>query len=176
MKHKNGIFNAYTPGQKFLDLLSLLVIVGTLVFTAVQYPSLPDSVPNQIDFHGNVTSYGSKGLVWLIPIMEAVFWLIMSTLPRFRGLTGSINVPWKMASGSLDRASGTVITFLLIINLELCLMFSAMALPLVLQKYYLAISWGGIAMTPVMLLTVALFLVRLYKITKKPAYKEPWEM
>lgn len=176
MKHEHGIFNAYTPAQKLLDALSLLVIAGTIVFTAVKYPSLPDSVPNQIDFHGNVTSYAGKGLVWLIPIMEAIFWLIMSTLPRFRGLTGSINVPWKMAQGSLERASGTVISFLLIINLELCLMFSAMALPLVLQKYYQAISWSGIATVPVMLLTVALFLVRLYKITKTPAYKEPWEM
>ena len=66
------------------DLVCILVLLGTFGFIGSKYSSLPDQVPTHYDFAGNITSYGGKASVWIMPVVALILgYLLMVLLEQF---------------------------------------------------------------------------------------------
>jgi uncharacterized membrane protein len=54
-----------------LGFLSLALLLTLLIYF---YPELPDRIPRHYDSSGQVTAYGGKGMIWLMPIMGLIIY------------------------------------------------------------------------------------------------------
>ena len=62
----------WTALDKILEGLGFLALVLLLVIPIYYYPELPDRIPKHYDAVGQVTAYGGKGTLWIVPIMGLI--------------------------------------------------------------------------------------------------------
>ncbi|WP_291783537.1 DUF1648 domain-containing protein [Cecembia sp.] len=58
--------------DKIMEGLGFLALVLLLALPIYYYPELPDRVPRHYDASGQVTAYGGKGMIWMMPIMGLI--------------------------------------------------------------------------------------------------------
>ena len=63
-----------------LEVLSLLVLLGTIVFLMIYWKRLPDQVPAHFGAHGEINSWGEKRTLWLLPIVSVFLYLFLSSI------------------------------------------------------------------------------------------------
>lgn len=61
-----------------LIALSVLVLLGTVVFLAVYWKHIPDRVPMRFDGRGEIVGWGAKLSLLLLPVMNAVLTVALS--------------------------------------------------------------------------------------------------
>ena len=78
-----------------LDVLSLLILLGTVVFLTVYWKRLPDQVPTHYDARGQIDDWGGKGMLILEPIMMLALYVVfsLSKTLRFRSMGKEVRVP-----------------------------------------------------------------------------------
>jgi uncharacterized membrane protein len=60
-----------------------LIVALTLIFTAIAYPQLPETITTQWNLDGTPDGFSSRALgAWLIPGVMFLIWLIMRFLPK----------------------------------------------------------------------------------------------
>lgn len=81
---KNRHCTSHNPiGETIVELAVLLLVIGTVVFTLMTFPKLPETVPTHIGVKGQVDGFGSKRILLAMPIMGLVFYIGLSILQRF---------------------------------------------------------------------------------------------
>jgi uncharacterized membrane protein len=78
-----------------LMTVAVLLQAGALLFVALSYPSLPESVPTHFDGSGEVDRWGSRGNVWVGPGVIALVTALL--LLMVRGVR-VVNLPVSPAS------------------------------------------------------------------------------
>ena len=73
-----------------LMVVAVLLQVGVLLFVALSYPSLPESVPAHFDGSGEVDRWGSRGNVWVGPGVLALVSALLLLMVR---AVRAVNVP-----------------------------------------------------------------------------------
>lgn len=78
-----------------IEVLCLALLLGTVVFLAVFWKNIPDSVPNSFGGTGQVESYAGKGRLLIFPVFMAVIYLLLSLVRtmRFRSLGREVRIP-----------------------------------------------------------------------------------
>lgn len=78
-----------------LEVLSLLILLGTIVFLVVYWKQIPEQVPTHFGFDGQATAWSGKGSVLLTPVLMAVLYvsLFFGKTMRFRSLGKETRVP-----------------------------------------------------------------------------------
>lgn len=61
-----------------LIALSVLVLLGTVVFLAVYWKRIPDRVPMRFDGRGEIVGWGAKASLLLLPVLNAVLTVALS--------------------------------------------------------------------------------------------------
>jgi uncharacterized membrane protein len=72
-----------TPLEIALNTISLLLFIGSVSYLLTEWPSLPNRVPMHYTFFGEVDKWGSKGIIFLNPIIGAVLWIGLTILEKF---------------------------------------------------------------------------------------------
>ena len=73
------------PMDIILDLLSVAIISGTLVYAFISYADLPEIIPSHFNASGEVDGYSEKYMIWLVPVISAVIFIglfIMNKYPH----------------------------------------------------------------------------------------------
>lgn len=106
--------------RKFYHRLSLLLppllLLGSVLYLALRWSSLPERVPTNYSFTGEVTGYGSRATVWLMPCAGLVIYLTLlfaSLRPQSWNL--GFRVPAEKM-GAVYRVTGDLLA-----DLRLCL-------------------------------------------------------
>lgn len=76
----------------FLDWFTLLLFITVVVYLIMQYPSLPDQVPGHYDAAGTVDRWGSKAEMWILPLVGAGLWVLMTIVERYPHTFNYINL------------------------------------------------------------------------------------
>ena len=69
--------------DRALFFAAALGAVGAVVFTAVIYPDLPDTVPSHFDFSGEADAYSSKSSIWMMPVMMGLIIVVLYIVALF---------------------------------------------------------------------------------------------
>jgi uncharacterized membrane protein len=72
-----------TPLEIALNIASLLLFIGSVLYLLMKWPSLPNRVPMHYNFFGEVDKWGSKGMIFLHPIIGAVLWISLTIFEKF---------------------------------------------------------------------------------------------
>jgi uncharacterized membrane protein len=83
------------PLRRALDVLTLIVAVATIVYTAIAIPSLPTTIATHFGAAGRPDAYGPRETLWLaggsiLPVV-ALLWLV-SRIPLEQMRTGGVRV------------------------------------------------------------------------------------
>ena len=78
-----------------LNALSLLILLGTVLFLMVYWKRLPDQVPAHYNIRGQIDDWGGKGMLILEPIMMLALYVVFSVSKtlRFRSMGKEVRVP-----------------------------------------------------------------------------------
>ncbi|RZS94838.1 DUF1648 domain-containing protein [Cecembia calidifontis] len=58
--------------DKIMEGLGFLALVLLLVLPIYYYPELPDRIPRHYDASGQITAFGGKGMIWVMPILGLI--------------------------------------------------------------------------------------------------------
>ncbi len=68
--------------DRFPEVLSLALLFLLFLLPLLAYNRLPGQVPQHFDLEGNVTSYGPRYLLWMLPALGLVLYLMFTLLAR----------------------------------------------------------------------------------------------
>ena len=68
--------------EKVSTIFSLLFILANVIYLFTQWPLLPDQVPVHFNAKGEADGWGSKGMVWFLPLITFILWGGMTILER----------------------------------------------------------------------------------------------
>ena len=93
------LWRRLTIKQRILDGLCILLCIAALICILAQYAKLPERIPMNYGFNGEITGYGSKvsifGLLGVMYLMTATF----SVLIRIKAFYRHMNIPWPVPRG-----------------------------------------------------------------------------
>ena len=78
-----------------LNVLALLLLLGTLVFLILHWREIPDRVPAHYDGAGRIDGFGGKSSLLMLPALNAVLYVtfLFARTMRFRSLGREVRVP-----------------------------------------------------------------------------------
>lgn len=79
-----------TRFHKIMNLFSLLLLLGMFLYTAIKWPSLPQTIATHFNFMGEADGWGGKENIWLMPVMSLLLYLLLTATTYFPGIW---NVP-----------------------------------------------------------------------------------
>ena len=77
MRIKNSVFDIV------LNVVSVLLLIGVVVYLVVRWGSIPEQVPGHFGASGEVTRWDSKSSLIVMPIIAGVLYIGMTILEQF---------------------------------------------------------------------------------------------
>lgn len=72
-----------TLWQRVLGILSPVLLLGSIVFILIRFPSLPERIPSNYNAAGEVTGYSGRGLLFLMPVIGLIGDAVIAIVGRF---------------------------------------------------------------------------------------------
>ena len=66
-----------------INIICVLQIIGVLIYLLVAWSSIPDQIPGQYSFSGEVNRWDSKGTLFLLPGISLFMLILMTVIERF---------------------------------------------------------------------------------------------
>lgn len=84
MKHKRPVISIpRSLTESILDAISLIVLIGSFVYTAMSWSSLPEQVPIHFDMEGEADEWGSRMTLLWLPVINTIMFAGMTVLRSF---------------------------------------------------------------------------------------------
>jgi hypothetical protein len=61
-----------------LEALSLLVILGTIVFLLIYWKHVPEQVPTHFGVRGQIDAWGERQSLWLLPVVNTFVYVLLT--------------------------------------------------------------------------------------------------
>lgn len=106
--------------NKILNVASFIMIILLMLYTWINYNTLPKTVPIHYDLYNYPDRWGDKNALLLIPFIGLMIWFLMYSLYKYypKLVNLDINLTGKQPT---KKAIKTHITFVAILNFEILL-------------------------------------------------------
>lgn len=105
----------------FLEILGILIVITSFLLPSIYYQSLPDSLPRHFGSDGLPDAYGSKGIIWVLPMVGFILFLIVGLISNIPGL---INLPFKPDPEKIDFFQRKYSRMIRILNVVIACLFT----------------------------------------------------
>ena len=150
--------------RRIAESVAVLLVVVTVATTAwaVFGPHpLPARIPTHFDADGNADGWGTPAMLWLLPIVSAAVYLLMTWVARF---PAAFNFPMRTTAAARPRLEAIALNMISWLKLEVTALFawiqhqtiglarqghgalSPVFLPVVLMVVFGTIAWHIAAM------------------------------
>ncbi|TDQ14676.1 uncharacterized protein DUF1648 [Algoriphagus boseongensis] len=109
------------PFDQFLEIFGILLVLASFILPAINYQNLPDSIPRHFNSDGLPNAYGSKGIIWLLPITGFILYLVIGVVSHIPSL---INLPFKPDPERLEYFQMKYARMLRILNAGMVFLFA----------------------------------------------------
>lgn len=82
-----------------VELLGIIGMVCLIILPIYFYSELPDIMPKHFNIHGQADSYGSKGVIWILPSIGFLIYIGMTLLNKFPHL---FNYPTTVTNENVE--------------------------------------------------------------------------
>lgn len=69
--------------DQFLELAAFVAILLLWTLSLYYYSKLPETIPTHFNFKGEVDDYGSKDVLWFLPVLGTVIFAVLTIINRF---------------------------------------------------------------------------------------------
>lgn len=83
METRPQIKPALTVFDKALEITGWCALAGLWLFTIIKYPAAPDTIPIHFNAAGEADSFGSKQIIFFLPVIGTALFLAMTWLNRY---------------------------------------------------------------------------------------------
>jgi len=104
-----------------INVLCLILLVGTVIYLIVAWGSIPDQIPGHFGGDGQITRYGSKGELF---IPQVIIWILFGGLTLVERLPQLWNTGVKVTEENKFRVYGTIKSLLGTVKLIIVAAFS----------------------------------------------------
>ena len=66
-----------------IEIICLVLLIGMIVYLLIRWNSFPDQVPGHYNGRGEVDRWGSKGELWIMPIVGWILYLGITLVESF---------------------------------------------------------------------------------------------
>lgn len=151
----------YSKVQIALEILSILILIGTYVYLLIRWKELPELVPGHYNAAGEIDRWGSKTELMALPILSTFLYALVTVVTHFPNIW---NVPVGLTDANRDKVYGCIKDMILIMKAETMAIFFYLSYNGIevkpLHPFFTVISITGI------LGTLGFFLIRLAVISK----------
>lgn len=112
---------SYTRFQKAIEFITVIILLGTLIYLILSWGKLPDKIPAHYNPAGVVDRWGSKNEILTIPIMSIALYILLTIVSFFPSIW---NVPVKITEENRWFVYYNLKTMLILIKLEIIILFS----------------------------------------------------
>ncbi len=152
----------FTKFQKFLETLSLLILLSSIIYLIFIWSTLPHTIPSHYNAKGVVTNWSGKGMLLIMPIISIILYTGLTTLTLFPNIW---SVPVEITEKNQNFVYTNLKTMLIVIKLILVSDFAYMTICSATQ------SSLSVLFTPIVLIavfgTLAFFFTRIIRGSKK---------
>ncbi|RMH61515.1 MAG: DUF1648 domain-containing protein [Calditrichaeota bacterium] len=148
----------------FLEIAAGLLIISLWGLIALNYNRLPDTIPVHFSFGLQPDAYGSKSLIWTIPVVGTLLFLMFTILSRY---PHTFNYPVTITEENIERIYRFAVRFVRVLNLLLALLMTSLfylqiffTLGNTVYPFMRIIVWGCVFL---ILFLVIYFMVRIFK-------------
>lgn len=71
------------PLDIIVDLISVTLIILIIVYTAINYGDLSETIPTHFNASGEADGFGDKIYVWMLPVIGIVTFVLLFVLNKF---------------------------------------------------------------------------------------------
>ena len=155
-----------TAVEKVLDLVSLLIFAVGLIYLISVWNSLPERVPIHFNARGEADGWGSRNFIWFLPSLSLLLWIGLTFLERVPHL---FNFPVQITEENAERQYKNARMMSVLLKTEI-IAFLTYTCWKTIEDAKVAESVSGWIGFPLflafLLLTVAFFLIRSFRISK----------
>ncbi|MFM2386051.1 MAG: hypothetical protein RL660_808 [Bacteroidota bacterium] len=72
----------HTSADKFIELLTFLLVVQLWIYAVISYSKLPDIIPTHFNFSGKADSFGAKASLFTLPTIATIMWVALTLLNK----------------------------------------------------------------------------------------------
>jgi len=110
------------PFDKYLDTLALLLALSLFAIPFNYYSILPESIPIHFNSRGEADGYGSKKIIWFIPIIGFAIHLLFKWLNKRPHV---LNYPVKITKENAQAQYSMCLRVLRIVDVLMLLLFTS---------------------------------------------------
>lgn len=78
-----SLYGKKTTFSKIANLISLLSVVGIVLYVIITWKNIPDMIPGHYNIAGEIDKYSSKNSIWILVGVQILLFAMMSVLERF---------------------------------------------------------------------------------------------
>ncbi|MFK7935909.1 MAG: DUF1648 domain-containing protein [Saprospiraceae bacterium] len=110
-----------TAIDKFTDKFSFASLLILLVLPAMAYADLPDQIPIHFNFKGEADNYGSKIMIWLLPVIGTAIYALLNWLSKH---PEKYNYPVELHEGNAHFQYQNSVRMMCVMNAVLTMTFA----------------------------------------------------
>ena len=78
-----SLYGKKTTFSKIANLISLLSVVGIVLYVIITWKNIPEMIPGHYNIAGEIDKYSSKNSIWILIVVQILLFTMMSVLERF---------------------------------------------------------------------------------------------
>jgi len=152
------IFNSTAAVVK--NVATLVTIAFCYIYLIASWANIPGRIPQRYDFAGNITDWGSKGMLWIMPLIMLGLAVLLTVVGMF---PSTWNTGVTVTEENRARVYGVLKGMLDTLKLTICLMFTAITITsarAVDMPWWSTFVMLGLIFVPIVVYMVLLFRAR----------------
>ncbi|ALF53709.1 hypothetical protein ACX27_14050 [Nostoc piscinale CENA21] len=82
-RHRPGLVIPQSSSDQILNWIAIAGIAGLFGLAVYTWFALPETIPIHFGFDGKVNGWGSKKIIWLLPILSLVTYSFLTFISRY---------------------------------------------------------------------------------------------
>lgn len=78
-----NLYGKKTAFSKIANLISLMSVVGIVLYVIITWENIPDMIPGHYNMAGEIDKYSSKNSIWILVGVQILLFAMMSVIERF---------------------------------------------------------------------------------------------
>jgi uncharacterized membrane protein len=110
-----------TKIERFMDVLTWIIVTALCVYTIVEYTHLPQTIPIHFNSSGKADGFGNKSTILILPIIVVFLTIMMSLVSKF---PHQFNYPNKITPENAFRQYRLATNLIRYLKLAIVFIFS----------------------------------------------------
>lgn len=107
--------------DKFLEIISWLMLIGIWLFTLSNYSVLPEKIPTHYNFLGEADTFGNKKTIFFLPILCSVLFIVLTFLRKHPHTYN--NYPIEITNKNAEYHYKNAIRMMLYLKITIAIIF-----------------------------------------------------